>query len=85
MAPSAAKKESPKKSKSSSSSSSSPKDESDDGLLERLFGASITRFVYASLWSVVAVQIFLKIVYEAYDIRLHAIKEYGMLKVSLLP
>ena len=83
MAPPAATKESHKKSKSSSSSSSAssspPKDESDDGLLERLFGASITRFVYASLWSIVVVQMFLKIVHEAYDIRLHAIKEYGMI------
>ena len=64
---------------SSSSSSSSTKSSSSDGFLESYFGTTTLRFVYASLWSIVSLQIFLKVVHEAYDIRLHAIKEYGMI------
>ena len=69
-------KETSKKSKSPSPTTAK---EEAGGFLEKILDSTTYRIVYASLWSIVVLHIFLKIVHEAYDIRLHAIKEYGMI------
>jgi len=69
---------------SSSSAAAAAAATATPGFIDKLLGPDLldsatSRFIMASLWSIVACQLLLKIINEAYEIRMHAIREYGMI------